>query len=324
MLNLEYYKTLRVSPDASAEEIKKAYRTLAMETHPDRNPHDVRAEKRFVKINEAYCVLSDPGRRLQYDKDCHVGQQTGRSHGSGFGHSPNKTFRDFFTGRHDTNKPKNWMSGAQGVSIIVPFKIEAGLVVQSEKNKRLIARSRIIGALRGEFIMITEPTVQLSDRFSTVINENMQCFYLNKSGLYSFRSRYRKKLINDVICIEYPQKVQVRERRRDRRIKVNIEARFFLSDYVDLFYGVVTDISASGCRLTFKQRASISDGAEAVVTLRLPNEVLESKLEAKVLNVAHITKNKTTALGLSFTGPPDELSKVANFCEFCMIFELGS
>ena len=90
MLNFDYYKTLSVSPDASAEEIKKAYRKLAMETHPDRNPGDVRAEVRFIKINEAYCVISDPGKRSQYDQYRRVGHQTGRSHGSGFGYSPER------------------------------------------------------------------------------------------------------------------------------------------------------------------------------------------------------------------------------------------
>ena len=53
MSNFDYYETLSVSPEASAEEIKKAYRRLALETHPDRNPGDARAEERFKKINEA-------------------------------------------------------------------------------------------------------------------------------------------------------------------------------------------------------------------------------------------------------------------------------
>ncbi len=68
MSNFDYYETLSVSTDASAEEIKKAYRKLALETHPDRNPGDARAEERFKKINEAYGVLSDPGKRAQYDQ----------------------------------------------------------------------------------------------------------------------------------------------------------------------------------------------------------------------------------------------------------------
>ncbi len=97
MSNFDYYETLSVSPDASAEEIKKAYRKLALETHPDRNPGDVRAEERFKKINEAYGVLSDPGKRAQYDQYRRVGYQPGRTRGSGFGYSQDEIFRDFFT-----------------------------------------------------------------------------------------------------------------------------------------------------------------------------------------------------------------------------------
>ena len=100
MSNFDYYETLSVSPDASAEEIRKAFRKLALETHPDRNPGDVRAEERFKKINEAYGVLSDPGKRTQYDQYRHVGYQPGRTRGSGFGYSQDEIFRDFFTSGH--------------------------------------------------------------------------------------------------------------------------------------------------------------------------------------------------------------------------------
>jgi curved DNA-binding protein len=63
----DYYKTLKVRKDASAEEIKKAYRKLAMKYHPDRNRGDAAAEERFKEINEAYAVLSDTEKRKQYD-----------------------------------------------------------------------------------------------------------------------------------------------------------------------------------------------------------------------------------------------------------------
>ena len=67
MAGQDYYQTLGVSKQSSDEEIKKAYRKLAMKYHPDRNKGDKEAEERFKKINEAYAVLSDKEKRKQYD-----------------------------------------------------------------------------------------------------------------------------------------------------------------------------------------------------------------------------------------------------------------
>jgi curved DNA-binding protein len=63
----DYYKTLGVEKTASADDIKKAYRKLALKFHPDKNPGNKEAEERFKKISEAYAVLSDADKRKQYD-----------------------------------------------------------------------------------------------------------------------------------------------------------------------------------------------------------------------------------------------------------------
>jgi curved DNA-binding protein len=67
MASTDYYKALGVDKNSSAEEIKKAFRKLAVKYHPDRNPNDKTAEDKFKEINEAYAVLSDPKKKEEYD-----------------------------------------------------------------------------------------------------------------------------------------------------------------------------------------------------------------------------------------------------------------
>ncbi len=85
----DYYDILGVSKNASAEEIKKAYRKQALEWHPDRHPNEKEAaEKRFKEINEAYQVLSDTQKRSAYDQFGHQAFSPGGGQAGGFGGNP--------------------------------------------------------------------------------------------------------------------------------------------------------------------------------------------------------------------------------------------
>jgi molecular chaperone DnaJ len=80
----DYYEILDVSRDADAEAVKKAYRKLALQHHPDRNNGSKEAEERFKEATEAYEVLRDPERRAAYDRFGHAGVKAGAGAGGGF------------------------------------------------------------------------------------------------------------------------------------------------------------------------------------------------------------------------------------------------
>lgn len=98
----DYYQILGLPPESSFDDIKKAYRKMALETHPDRNPNDPAAEERFKRISEAYGVLSDSGKRAQYDEYRRLSahQRPAGTARPGFGYSQEEIFRDFVNNRH--------------------------------------------------------------------------------------------------------------------------------------------------------------------------------------------------------------------------------
>ncbi|MCW1912294.1 molecular chaperone DnaJ [Luteolibacter sp. GHJ8] len=91
----DYYEILGVARDASAEEIKKSYRKLAVKFHPDKNPGDHEAEDKFKELGEAYEALSDPDKRAAYDRYGHQAFAGGGGGGGGF-HDPMDLFSQVF------------------------------------------------------------------------------------------------------------------------------------------------------------------------------------------------------------------------------------
>ncbi|MFM7523692.1 MAG: molecular chaperone DnaJ [Betaproteobacteria bacterium] len=106
MAKRDFYETLGVAKNASDEEIKKAYRKLAMKYHPDRNPDSKQAEDKFKEAKEAYEMLSDPQKREAYDRFGHAGVDpnvggaggAGAGFGGGFSDAFGDIFGDIFGG----------------------------------------------------------------------------------------------------------------------------------------------------------------------------------------------------------------------------------
>jgi len=92
----DYYEVLEVNRNASETEVKKAYRRLAIQYHPDKNPGDKAAEDNFKELTEAYEVLSDPQKRAQYDQFGHAGMGGGGFSSGGFGFGAGSPFGDIF------------------------------------------------------------------------------------------------------------------------------------------------------------------------------------------------------------------------------------
>lgn len=106
---VNYYEILGLHQNASQEDIKKAYRKLALKWHPDKNPYNKEeAEKKFKAVAEAYEVLSDPQKRSLYDRPVKEPRHRGRAAPGGYSHSPfdfdfvfrspDEIFREFFGG----------------------------------------------------------------------------------------------------------------------------------------------------------------------------------------------------------------------------------
>ncbi len=126
MAKQDYYATLGVARDASADDLKKAYRKLAMQLHPDRNPGDKKAEARFKEINEAYDVLKDDQKRAAYDRFGHAAFEQGGpgaaggfdfGQGAGLGDIFDQMFGDFMGGRARARSPRQGADIRAGIEI---------------------------------------------------------------------------------------------------------------------------------------------------------------------------------------------------------------
>ncbi|MEO6905781.1 MAG: DnaJ domain-containing protein, partial [Ginsengibacter sp.] len=131
----DFYEILGVNKNSTAEEIKKAYRKVAMQFHPDRNPGDRTAEDKFKEAAEAYEVLSDSDKRAQYDRFGHNAFGPGRGGGGFSGQGMNMDdifsqfgdifgddmFGSFFSGSRGGSSRRS--TGVRGTNLRVRIKV---------------------------------------------------------------------------------------------------------------------------------------------------------------------------------------------------------
>lgn len=159
----DYYEILGVPRNASQEEIKKAYRKLAMQYHPDRNPGDKEAEEKFKEAAEAYEILSDPDKRRRYDQFGHAGMRGTDfrewtdindifNHfrdifgGTGFGGS---IFDDFFGGTSSTRSRTRSSAVQRGSDLRVKIKLTLEEIATGVSKKIKIKRFKKCSSCHG-------------------------------------------------------------------------------------------------------------------------------------------------------------------------------
>ena len=204
----DYYTILGLQKNANDNDIKKAYRKLAMKYHPDKNPNDKQAEEKFKEISEAYSVLSDPEKRKIYDK---YGKE-GLNQQGGMNFDANDIFKHFFGGGFDDdnfNPFSNFFGGSfnqssykqpkkqKGRDIISQLKVELKDLYNGKTFKRKVTHERICKTCEGtgskdKIKPITCPEcngkgikMTIHRQGFTQIMQQTQCSFCNGTGKYS-------------------------------------------------------------------------------------------------------------------------------------------
>jgi molecular chaperone DnaJ len=141
----DYYEVLAVSPGASADDLKRAYRKLALRWHPDKNPDDrATAEERFKELSEAYQVLADPERRARYDQFGHAAFEQDGGFPSGFPGGLDDIIGDLFGDFFGTGRSRGGRGGARRGDDL-QYRLEISFEEAAKGTERTLSFARMVG-----------------------------------------------------------------------------------------------------------------------------------------------------------------------------------
>jgi c-di-GMP-binding flagellar brake protein YcgR len=203
----------------------------------------------------------------------------------------------------------------------LPLEIGLPILIQSMENKSIKARSTVIGARHGDFIIIEDPVVHFSDRLFSKLSGHIFCNYLHEGDLYEFTSTIRYYSKENYAVIEYPSEYRLSQLRKHHRIYVNIETLLRVPKERDSFKGVLTDISSGGCQFNVPTILFLAKGTECFLSFTLPDNTIVDSIKSIIRNIKIDKRNNSSEVGFEFIQDQQQLQGISRFCRFCMFFE---
>ncbi len=205
----------------------------------------------------------------------------------------------------------------------IPLQLGAPLRLRSLADPTLKAATTVVGVIPKLVIMVENPILaSKGERITGRVGGDILCSYFLDGCLYKFKSRFGQNLIHDVVCIDYPKKIEAHKLRMHPRIKVELEVIGSIGKEGKLINGTIKDISRDGCCLELPGLIPLTPRTPVYATFMLPNDERIEDMGCTIMNLRHVVAEKRTVVGLSFTDPGSELSKVIKFCEMCMYFKV--
>jgi c-di-GMP-binding flagellar brake protein YcgR len=205
----------------------------------------------------------------------------------------------------------------------VPFILGTPLRIRSTADPALKTQALLVGVIPRLAILVENPVFSSEgERVTGRVGGDILCVYVHEGRLYRFKSRFGQSLIHNVVCIDYPRKIEMQNLRRYPRVKVELDTVGSIGKEGRLMNGSITDISQSGCCLELPGLILVEREMPVCATFELPNDDHIEDVSCTIVNIRKISSEKKTIVGMSFNGPESEIGKIKRFCEMCMYLKV--